>query len=288
MIVYFIIVSIALIVLIVLCYLTKFREKSIFQVKYDDAWFPVQYHEEFYIDDCHTLFFDNDSDRVIIYCHGNYGNVSYYSHMPLIAKRLGISLVMYDYRGFGKSRGIASTSNIKDDGINVYKYIKDNMGYDESKIIVWGESLGGSIASWIACNNNPSKVVLVSTFSNIHDVIKMHSNGSILIEAVVAIADLLYDSLPIKEWIGKITSPICIVHSKEDTYIPYECSIINSKVNPKYLKEYITIQGDHTTPDMNEESVRRLSLFLETSICYKDFINDFMAVRENSALNNIN
>lgn len=284
--IYFVVVCIVLVVLIVLCYLTKFREKSIFQVKYDDAWFPVQYHEEFYVDDCHTLFFNNNSDRVIIYCHGNYGNVFYYSHIPLIAKRLGISLIMYDYRGFGKSRGIASTSNIKDDGINIYNYVKSI--YDEDKIIVWGESLGGSIASWIACNNNPSKVVLVSTFSNIHDVIKMHSGGSLVIEAVIAVADILYDSLPIKEWIGKITSPICLIHSKEDTYIPYECSIINSKVNPKYIKEYITIGGDHTTPEMNEESVEKLSRFLETSICYKDFINDFMTVRENSPLNNIN
>lgn len=284
--IYFIVVCIVLVVLIVLCYLTKFREKSIFQVRYDDAWFPVQYHEEFYIDDCHTLFFDNDSDRVIVYCHGNYGNISYYSHMPLIAKRLGISLIMYDYRGFGKSRGIASTSNIKEDGINVYSYVKNI--YEENNIIVWGESLGGSIASWIACNNNPSKVVLVSTFSDIHDVIKMHSKGSLVIEAIIAIADILYDSLPIKEWIGKIKSPICLIHSTEDTYIPYECSIINSKVNTKYLKEYITIKGDHTTPEMNEENVTRLSHFLETSICYKDFINDFVTISENSALNNIN
>lgn len=286
--VYFVIVCIVLVILIVLCYLTKFREKSIFQVRYDNAWFPVQYHQEFYIGDCHSLFFDNNSDRIILYCHGNYGNVSYYSHMPLIAKRLGISLLMYDYRGFGKSRGIASTSNIKDDGLNTYNYIKNNMGYNEDDIIVWGESLGGSIAAWIASNTNPSKVVLVSTFSNIHDVVKMHSKGNIVIEAVIAIADILYDSLPIKEWIGKITSPICLVHSKEDTYIPYECSIINSNVNKKYLKEYVTIKGDHTTPDMSEENVQRLSSFLECNICYRDFVNDFIAIRENSALNNIN
>lgn len=282
--IYFFLLCIVVVIVIVGCYLTKFRERNIFQVKHDNAWFPVQYHSEFYIGDCHTLYFDNNSDRVIIYCHGNYGNVSYYSHMPYIAKRLGISLIMFDYRGFGESYGIASTSNIKEDGLDVYKYVQCDMGYSESKIIVWGESLGGSIAAWISCNNKPSKVVLVSTFSNIHDVIKMHSGGSVVIRAVIAIADILYDSLPIKEWIGKIRSPICLIHSKGDTYIPYECSTINSKVNTKYLKEYITITGDHTTPEMSEEHVNRLSMFLETTICYRDFITDFIAIREKSGL----
>lgn len=285
--IYFVILCIVLVVLILVCYLTKFRERNIFQVRYDNAWFPIQHHEEFYVGECHTLFFDNNSDNIIVYCHGNYGNVSYYSHMPYIAQRLGISLIMFDYRGFGKSKGLATTTNIKEDGLSIYSYITDVMKYDESNIIVWGESLGGSIASWIASNNKPSKVVLVSTFSDIHDVIKMHSKGNILIEAVVAIADILYDSLPIKEWIGKIRSPICLIHSKEDTYIPYECSIINSKINPKYIKEYITIRGDHTTPDMDEQDVKRLSSFLECDICYKDFINDFKTIRENSALTNV-
>jgi len=284
---YFVIVCIVLILIISLCYLTRFRTKGIFQTKYDEAWFPIQYHEEDYVDGCHTWFFNNNSDRVILYCHGNYGNMSYYSHVPFIAKRLGLSLIMFDYRGFGKSYGRATTDNIKQDGINMYSYLINKLGYDENNIIVWGESLGGSIAAWIACNYKPSKVVLLSTFSDIHDVVRMHSNGSLIINGIISIADILYDSLPIKDWIGKIRSPICIVHSIEDTYIPFECSIVNANIATEYVKEHIVIHGDHTTPDMNEDDVTRLSKFLETDICYVDFMNDFKTIREHSPLSKI-
>jgi hypothetical protein len=146
-----------------------------------------------------------------------------------------------------------------------------------------GESLGGSIAAWIASNNRPSKLVLVSTFSDIHDVLKMHGNDSLFVRAVVAVADILYDSLPIKEWISKVTSPICMIHSLDDTYIPYQCAVINANAT-EYLEEFIPIKGDHTTPELSVDSIERLSSFLETNICYTDIMKDLISVRENSPL----
>jgi len=274
------------VIFIVIGYLTRFRAKNIFQAKEDlDAnWFPVQHHEELSVGkyDIHSWFFDNNSERIIIYCHGNYGNMSYYPHLPLIAKRLGISLLMFDYRGFGKTKGIPSTETIKEDGLEVYQWIKQY--YSEDKIIVWGESLGGSIATWIATQNKPSKLVLVSTFSDIHDVMRMHGKESYLLHAVIALADVLYDSLPIKQWIKQVTVPTCIVHSINDTYIPFECAVTNAN-SSSYVKEFIPIRGDHTTPEMTPEDIERLQKFLEiSSSCFSEIFKDFMLVKENSPI----
>jgi len=280
---WFVIILTIFILVVIVGYLTKFRSKGIFQGLYDEAWFPVQYHKELYIHYCHAQFFDNKSSKVILYCHGNYGNMSYYPHMPLLAKRLGISLLMFDYRGFGLSKGLPSTDTIKQDGCDVYDWLKQY--YDEIDIIIWGESLGGSIAAWIASKNNPSKVVLVSTFSDIHDVIKMHGEGSYFIDAVVAVADILYDSLPIKKWIRDISAPICIVHSLYDTYIPFTCATINAKASSNVV-EFISIAGDHTTPEMSSDNFERLGKFLDIddTLCYTAVVTDFASVRENSPL----
>lgn len=280
------IIIVFFVIFIVIGYLTRFRAKNIFQGKedLDTNWFPVQHHEEFHIGEhnIHAWFFDNDSDRIIIYCHGNYGNMSYYPHLPLLAKRLGISLLMFDYRGFGLTKGIPSTESIKEDGIIVYEWIKQY--YNEDKIIVWGESLGGSIAAWIASCNHPSKLVLVSTFSDIHDVIRIHGKESYILHAVIALADILYDSLPIKEWIKKVNVPICIVHSLNDTYIPFECAVTNAQ-SSSYVKEFIPIKGDHTTPEMTPSDVERLQKFLEIPTpSFSDIFKDFMLVRENSPI----
>lgn len=266
---------------VVITYLTRFRSKNIFQATKEEVWFPFQPHQNFYIGQCNAWLFDNNSDRIILYCHGNYGNMYYYSHVPFLAKRLGLSLLMFDYRGFGASGGIATTENIKDDGLDVYDWLLEH--YDEDNIIVWGESLGGSIAAWIAANNKPSKVMLVSTFSDIHDVLRMHGKDSYLVGAVIAVADLLYDSLPIKQWIKEIRSPLCIVHSLEDTYIPYTCATINAKAS-KTLVEFIPIRGDHTTPIMTLDDINRISRFLETSVNSTDVINDFKIIKEHSPL----
>jgi len=274
------IVLIIVIVIIMIGYLSKFRSKSLFQSKDDEVWFPSQPHQEIRINDCVAWYFDNDSDKIILYCHGNYGNMSYYAHMPLVAKRLGYSLMMFDYRGFGNSPGIASTGSIKEDGINVYRWLKQY--YSESDIIVWGESLGGSIATWIAKHNKPSKLLLFSTFSNIHDVISIHSNGSCIIGAMVVIAGLIYDSLPINEWLRDVTTPTCIIHSTEDTYVPFLCATINAK--SKCITDFIPIEGDHTTPELKPIHVGQLGRFLDASISYEGLVSDLMMVRMNSPL----
>lgn len=279
-----IVVIIIFILLIAIAYLTRFRTKNVFQGLIGNAWFPIQAHHELNIKGCHAWFFNNDSSRVILYCHGNYGNMSYYPHIPLLAKRLGISLMMFDYRGFGESKGIPSTSTIKEDGLNIYNWLKSY--YKENNIIVWGESLGGSIATWIAANNKPSSLILVSTFSSIHDVIRIHGKESYLLKAVIAFADLIYDSLPICQWLPKVTCNICLIHSQEDTYIPFECALINKRSTTK-IKEFIAIRGDHTTPEMSDQDLIKLQQFLELGekhISYEEIMKDLLLVREYSPI----
>ena len=93
---------------------------------------------------------DNDQigKGVILFCHGNGGNIgNRVSYLPIF-KDLGLATFLFDYRGYGKSEGKPSEEGTYNDVEAAWQYLTQEKQIPPQKIIIYGESLGGAIASY--------------------------------------------------------------------------------------------------------------------------------------------
>ncbi len=208
---------------------------------------------------------DNDpiGKGVILFCHGNGGNISNrVSYLPIF-KDLGLSTFLFDYRGYGKSEGSPNEEGTYADIEAAWQYLTQERKISPKKIIIYGESLGGAIASYIAQTNSQQDsqnfaagLILASTFTSISDR-----------------ASELYPFLPIRllsrfsynsvERLPNIKIPILIIHSVDDEIIPIQHGERNFQV-ANAPKRLVKLRGDHNGG------------FLDSLEIYRTGINEFI------------
>jgi len=105
-----------------------------------------------------------ENQPVVVYSHGNAGNIS--GRIPIAADiaRQGAAVFFYDYRGYGHSEGSPSEQGIYKDGEAVVHYLKQQLGVGEKQMVFYGRSLGGAVAARQAAEFDGSGLVLDSAF----------------------------------------------------------------------------------------------------------------------------
>ncbi|MBU2946410.1 alpha/beta hydrolase [Zobellia uliginosa] len=155
----------------------------------------------------------DSSKGVVVYFHGNSGNISHLIHVANLFSQKGYESILVDYRTFGKSTGIMSEQALYDDAQLFYDYAKEMYGEDE--ILVYGRSFGSGIATWLASNNKPEKLVLESPF---YSAVTLGKHRF----PFLPIDWLSKFRFPSHEYIQHVDCPVYIFHGKEDRVIPYE------------------------------------------------------------------
>lgn len=107
------------------------------------------------------------SSKLVVISHGNAGNVGHRIGIAAYFAACGVSTLNYDYRGFGESTGQAHLVGLVDDGLSAYNYATQTLGYKESDIILYGESIGCGITTGIMQKNHPGAVILQSPFTSL-------------------------------------------------------------------------------------------------------------------------
>lgn len=205
----------------------------------------------------HFTDYGSESERTILYLHGNIGNNSHRDYVVNICKNLKINLFLVDYRGFGRSNKHPTPKGICEDAEAAYKYLQKQVGDDN--IILWGESLGGAAAVWAASKYRCSALVLMATFSSTDDVLSQDPKGGKSSKWIAKLVAYATNTLPSKQWIRKVRSPIVILHSQEDDMIPYKCAEILYEAAEKCKhKLLITIKGGHSSPEISKEQFKEL------------------------------
>ncbi len=197
---------------------------------------------------------------VILYLHGNTGNISHRSYVvEACEKYLHLNLLLVDYRGYGLSDGYPGPRSILEDGEMAYKYLLTL--YSSDKIIVWGESMGGAVATWIAHRYKIRSLILLSTFSCISDIAKGLTSPKVanILSKILEASNL---EMHIDDWIKSVRCPVLMIHSIEDTLIPYKSAKKNYKRIHTNHKKFITIRGDHPNPIISEEQFKDILSFL--------------------------
>ena len=230
-----------------------------------------------YISGWHFDCFPNA--KTVLFCHGNSGNISHRQYIIDLCYKLGLNLFVFDYRGFGKSDGFAYKTFLKKDGCAAYEYLKYHCDVSSKDIIVWGESIGGLSASWIASKYKCSGLILMCTFSGLDDIVnyKFDGNGRKAITMLTGLASYKTDMLPIKEYLKDVKCPVAIVHSCEDELIPYKCSWVNYHNICHDNKLHVKIKGKHASPHIKKSQFKRVLEFCGIKVkCSKQEIKDIL------------
>lgn len=155
-----------------------------------------------------------DDSPVLVWCHGNAGNISHRIENILLLLRWGVSIFIFDYRGYGKSGGEITEEGLYLDAVGAYKYLKDEKGIETSRIVPFGRSMGGPVAVDLATRENFPSLVLESTFTNLTDAVRT-------IYPEMGMDKLLSMRFDAAEKIKRVKSPILFIHGDMDDIIDY-------------------------------------------------------------------
>ncbi|WP_237561726.1 alpha/beta hydrolase [Flagellimonas algicola] len=220
-----------------------FQEKLIFlptQLPSDYAYSFDQPFEELFLEapdgaQLNALHFKvNNPKGLVLYFHGNAGDLSRWGSIGSTFTNLGYEIVVMDYRGYGKSSGERSEAVLYADAQLFYDHVKGI--YDESQIVLYGRSLGTGIASHLASNNTPKKLILETPYYSLVDVAKGRF-------PILPVGQMLRYRLPSFQYLKSVQAPIRIFHGTEDRVVPYESGKKLFESIPKSDKKMYTIPG---------------------------------------------
>lgn len=161
----------------------------------------------------HGFYFHNSlSEKIILFFHGNAGNIAHRVADMQKLYDLGYSVVGISYRGFGKSSGRPSERKVYQDGAALYNYAK-SLGYSDSSIVVFGRSIGSTVAIDLSQEKEFHKVVLVTPLTTGKDQVRQMG-----MRLFVPFAGKAFNN---REKITKLKAPLLIVHGTEDALIPH-------------------------------------------------------------------
>jgi fermentation-respiration switch protein FrsA (DUF1100 family) len=150
----------------------------------------------------------------VLLMHGNAGNISHRLGYLTMFNRLGYSVLLFDYRGYGKSGGHPDEEGTYRDAEAAWLHLTANRNVAARDIVMVAESLGGGVATWLALKYPPRALVLASTFRSVPDL------GAQIYPwlPVRLLARITYDNLA---RIARVDAPVLIAHSRDDDVIPF-------------------------------------------------------------------
>ena len=155
-----------------------------------------------------------DTRGTVLLMHGNAGNISHRLGYLTMFNRLGYSVLLFDYRGYGKSGGSPGEEGTYLDAEAAWQHLTEARNLKSQDIVIVGESLGGGVATWLAHKYPPRALVLASTFTSVPDM------GAQVYPwlPVRLLARIVYDNIA---RIREIQVPLMIAHSRGDDIIPF-------------------------------------------------------------------
>lgn len=175
--------------------------------------------------------------KTLLYLHGNGGNMGHRLDPIEVFHRLGLNVLIFDYRGYGESSGRPHEAGTYADALAAWAHLTQKRGIAPGEIVLFGESLGGSIAAWLAERERPAGLILYASFTSAPDM-----------------AQALYPFLPARRLVryrydtraalAKAACPVLILHSPDDEIIPFGHgqALFAAAPGPKRL---LALKGGH-------------------------------------------
>jgi fermentation-respiration switch protein FrsA (DUF1100 family) len=195
--------------------------------------------------------------HTLLFFHGNAGNVSGRLESVQQFHNLGLNVLIVDYRGYGQSTGSPSEAGLYRDAAACWAHLTAQRGIAPEDIVVFGRSMGGGPATWLATREQPGAMILESVFTNVPDVGAHHYSFL----PVRALATNQFDN---ESRVPEIEAPTLHIHSRGDRVVPFELGrrVYEAAAEPK---QFLEIQGNHNNGFLvsSESYLRTIDRFLE-------------------------
>jgi fermentation-respiration switch protein FrsA (DUF1100 family) len=205
---------------------------------FEDAWFQADDGTKL-----HGWYVPKkDARAAVLFCHGNGGNVTHRADALLsLHRKAGASVLIFDYRGYGRSEGSPNEKGILADARAARRWLAEREKIKESEIVLLGESIGGAVAVDLAAKDGAKALVLESTFDSIRKVAAYHY-------PFLPVRLLMRTKLDSASLIGDYHGPLLQAHGDNDQIVPmqYGRRLFEAANEPK---KWLQLPGhDHNDP----------------------------------------
>ncbi|MES0328422.1 MAG: alpha/beta hydrolase, partial [Gammaproteobacteria bacterium] len=176
-------------------------------------------------------------EQVLLFFHGNAGNISHRRASLEVFHRLGLNVLMIDYRGYGQSQGSPSEAGLYLDAAVAWSYLVDEKGFDANQVVIFGRSLGGAVATDLASNVSARALILESTLSSSRDFAQ-------LVFPVLSRLIFMRFDFDSAAKLSHVKTPVLVLHSPDDEIMPFELgeTVFEAANEPK---AFVRMRGGH-------------------------------------------
>lgn len=200
----------------------------------EEVWLPV--------DEVVTVFgwfIDaGPSSPVLLWCHGNAGNVSHRLENIRQLYQRGISVFIFDYRGYGQSTGEASELGLYQDALASYDYLIQQRQISSERLILFGRSLGSGVAGEVAVQRSSAGLIVEGSFPSIQAMSDHHYFG-------LPAGWLMDAEFNLAHKVRALQVPLLVIHGEQDSIVPIALGkqVFDAATEPK--RWYVVSGAEH-------------------------------------------
>jgi len=198
-----------------------------------------------------------DQAPVLLFMHGNAGSIGDRLESLRLFHELGLSVLIFDYRGYGASSGVPGEQATIEDARAAWRYLRRERGVPAGRIVLFGRSLGAAVAIALASEVEAGALIVESAFTSMGAIAARHYPW-------LPARWLVRVHYPNLERIGAASMPVLVVHSREDRLIPFEMGRRLHEA-ARAPKAFLEITGGHNDG------------FLVSGARYREGLAEFLA-----------
>lgn len=181
---------------------------------------------------------DPDRGAAVLVASGNAGDRSMRAPLAAALAHEGLSVLLFDYRGYGGNPGSPTESGLALDARAAYRFLAEEAGVPEERLLYYGESLGTAVVTELATEHPPAGLVLRSPFVDLASVGRMHY-------PFLPIGRLLLDRYPLADHLARVDVPTTVVYGTRDSIIPPAQSLAVAAAAPGPTRVVRVEGADH-------------------------------------------
>jgi fermentation-respiration switch protein FrsA (DUF1100 family) len=198
---------------------------------------------------------------VLFWCHGNAGNVSHRLENIRQLFQRGISVFIFDYRGYGRSTGVPSEAGLYKDALASYEYLIHQRRISPERLIIFGRSLGSSVAAEVAVQRPSAGMIVEGAFPSIQSMSDHHYFGL----PTRWVMDVEFNLV---QKMASLHVPLLVIHGEQDSIVPMALGrqVFEAAHEPK--RWYVVSGAEHNDVPFvgGEPYFREIDAFLKNAI----------------------
>jgi pimeloyl-ACP methyl ester carboxylesterase len=205
-------------------------------VHFEETWLTVEGEK------MHGWWMPGASEKTLLYLHGNGINIGANAEHAARFQALGLSVLLVDYRGYGRSHGeFPSEQSVYADASAMWSYLVEDRGIESRKIFIYGHSLGAAVAIELALRHpNAAGLIVESAFTSIADMAERDP-----LFGLVPVGLILRHHFDSINKIAHLKLPVLFIHGSRDALVPASMSQLLYEAAPHPKRIVLLPGGGH-------------------------------------------